>query len=179
MTRPTTYPLLARTIHWLTAVCVVAAIALGIAMGQVSSGALQNTLFDLHRSFGFVILLLALARWANRLRGGTPPTFPVEPRWQRLAAHGVHELLYLLLLAMPLLGWFGTSAYGASISVFWLFVLPPLTGKDEGLADVVLSLHATLGLVMAGLVVLHAAAALHHHFVRRDRVLLRMWRGAA
>ena len=179
MKRPTTYPPLARTLHWVTAVCVVTAICLGIAMLQAPSGPVQNTLFDLHRSFGALILVLAVARWANRLGGGTPPTYPVEPRWQRLAARGVHDLLYLLLLVLPLLGWLGTSAYGAPITVFWLFELPPLVGKDEGLAEKILPVHATLGLVMAGLVVLHVAAALHHHFVRRDRVLLRMWRGVA
>lgn len=178
MTRPTTYPPLARTLHWTIAICVLAAIPLGIAMGQVPSGPTQNTLFDLHRSFGFLILVLAVIRWANRLAGGTPRAFPVEPAWKRVAAHAVHELLYVLLLVMPILGWVGTSAYGATIRVFWLFDLPALVAKNEALAEQLLPLHATLGLVMGGLVVIHIAAALHHQFVLRDPVLTRMWRGA-
>lgn len=147
-------------------------------MLQAPSGPVQSTLFDLHRSFGAVILVLAVARWINRLAGGTPPTYPVEPRWKRIAARAVHDLLYLLLLVMPILGWVGTSAFGAPITVFWLFQLPAIVAKNEALADALLPVHATLGLVMAGLVALHIAAALHHHFALRDPVLTRMLRGS-
>jgi cytochrome b561 len=157
---------------------VLTAIPLGIAMLQAPSGPVQDALFDLHRSFGAVILVLAALRIANRLAGGTPATFPIEPRWQRLLAHAVHDLLYLLLILMPILGWLGTSAFGAPIFVFWLFELPPLVAKNQALADVILPTHAFLGLTMAGLVVLHIAGALYHHLIERDRrVLLRMWNG--
>jgi len=146
-------------------------------MDQAPSGPTQDTLFDLHRSFGALILALAVVRWINRLAGGTPATFPVEPRWQRIAAHAVHELLYVLIVAMPILGWLGTSAFGAPITVFWLFQLPALVAKDEPLANAVLQVHATLGFVLAGLVVIHVAAALYHHYVLRDQALARMLRG--
>jgi cytochrome b561 len=96
------------------------------------------------------------------------------PAAQRAIAHAVHVALYALLFAMPLVGWWATSAYGAPISVFWLFELPPLVAKDEAVAERAFALHRALGIAMALLIAAHAGAALHHHFVKRDRVLRRM-----
>ncbi len=143
-------------------------------MSNAPSGPVQNTLFDLHRSFGFVILVLVLIRLPYRLFAGAPPPEPSLPRWQLGLSHAVHWLLYLFLLAMPIVGWVGTSAYGAPITVFWLFQLPEIVAKNEALANTLLGWHATAGLVMGGLVLIHIAAALYHRFVRHDGVLARM-----
>lgn len=143
-------------------------------MNNVPSGPVQNTLYDLHRSLGALILLLVLIRIPYRLIAGAPPADPTLPRWQSVASHIVHGLLYLFLLVMPIVGWIGTSAYGARITVFWLFELPPLVAKNEALAETLLDAHATAGLIMGGLVTLHIVAALYHRFVRHDGVLARM-----
>lgn len=177
--RPTSYPLPARVLHWVMALCVLAVIPLGLAMGAAEPGPLQNTLFDLHRSMGVLILVLIVLRFVNRLAGGVPKTYSDVPAWQRIAARIVHDLLYLLLLVEPLLGWIATSAYGATIRVFWLFDLPAITAKNEPLSEALFEVHETLAWVIVALVVVHIAAALYHHFVARDRVLVRMWTGAA
>lgn len=143
-------------------------------MNNVPSGPVQNTLFDLHRSFGALILLLAVIRLAYRLIAGAPPPEPSLPRWQLGLSHAVHWLLYLFILVMPIVGWVGTSAYGAKITVFWLFELPAIVAKDEALANTLLGWHATAGLVMGGLVLIHIGAALYHRFVRHDGVMARM-----
>ncbi len=143
-------------------------------MLNAPSGPVQNTLFDLHRSFGVVILVLVLVRLPYRLFAGAPPPEPSLPRWQLGLSHAVHWLLYLFLLAMPIVGWVGTSAYGAPITVFWLFELPPIVAKNEALATSLLGWHATAGLIMGALVLVHIAAALYHRFVRHDGVLARM-----
>ena len=143
-------------------------------MNNVPSGPVQNTLFDLHRSFGALILLLVLIRLPYRLFAGAPPPEPGLPRWQIGLSHAVHWLLYLFLIAMPIVGWVGTSAYGAPITVFWLFQLPEIVAKNEALAETLLDAHATAGLIMGGLVVIHIAAALYHRFIRHDGVLARM-----
>ncbi len=143
-------------------------------MNNVPSGPVQNTLFDLHRSFGALILLLVLIRLPYRLFAGAPPPEPSLPRWQIGLSHAVHWLLYLFLLVMPIVGWVGTSAYGAPITVFWLFQLPEIVAKNEALAETLLDAHATAGLIMGGLVVIHIAAALYHRFIRHDGVLARM-----
>lgn len=163
-----------KILHWLTALLVVVAVILGVAMVNVGRGSLQNALFDLHRSFGALILVVAGVRLLWRLYRPAPPPLAEIPRLQAIAARSVHALLYVFLFAMPLLGWAGTSAFGAKIMVFGLFELPPILDQDRELSKTLLWLHGWAGFVFTGLFTLHAAAALHHHFVRRDATLRRM-----
>ncbi|MEI2386280.1 cytochrome b [Breoghania sp. JC706] len=172
------YGATARSFHWVTAALVLTMIPAGIAMGNVPSGALQNFLFDFHRSCGVVLFVITAGRLLWRLKSPPAPIIEDIPALQRLVAHIVHVLLYVLLLVQPIIGWIGTSAFGAPITVFWLFVLPPVVGKDKAMADTFFELHETLGLAMAALVLMHIAGALYHHYIRRDRTLMRMVTGA-
>lgn len=167
----------AKALHWIVAFCVLAAIPLGLAMVSVDPGPVQNTLYDLHRSFGALILGLMLVRVGWRLIRRPPPRNIPMPVWQSRVASTVHALLYVLLLAMPLLGWAGTSAFPATITVFWLFDLPPLVGPDRALSETLLRAHTIVAFIVSGLICLHIGAALYHHFVRKDAVLRRMLPG--
>jgi cytochrome b561 len=153
---------------------VLLMLPVGVLLQYAPQGPIQNTLYDLHRSTGVLLLVMAVIRLGYRL-GHAPPPLPADiPAVQRHAAGIVHVLLYALLFAMPIVGWWGTSAFGAPITVFWLFELPPLVAKDAALSEQVLALHGWLGLTFAGLVGLHSGAALHHHLVRKDETLRRM-----
>ncbi|WP_321342763.1 cytochrome b [Breoghania sp.] len=172
------YGAVARSFHWVTAALVLTMIAAGFVMLDAPSGAIQNFLFDYHRSCGVVLFAITLARIAWRMKNPPAPMDAEIPFVQRSVAHAVHGLLYLLLLAQPLVGWIGTSAYGAKITVFWLFVLPPIVDKNKEMADTYLGLHINIGLLITALVAMHIGGALYHHFIRRDRTLMRMVRGA-
>ncbi len=167
----------AKLVHWLTALAVLAAIPLALAMVRADPGPLQNSLYDLHRSFGVAVLVLTAARVVLRMFLRPPPLVEGLPAWQRAAARASHHLLYVLLVAIPLLGWAGTSAFGAPITVFGMFEWPPFMDKNQELAETLLALHRWLGFALAGLLVLHVGAALHHHLVRRDETLRRMLPG--
>lgn len=167
------YRLPAQIFHWATAIFVLAAIPLGFMMQEADPGPRQNQLYDLHRSFGFVIWLVVLGRIAYRLYSPPPPMVPM-PRWQERIADSVHKVLYLFLLTMPLIGWAGTSAFGARISIFGLFHLPMILEKNEALSKVLLTTHGAMGFILAVLVTGHIGAALFHHVVRKDQTLLRM-----
>jgi cytochrome b561 len=167
------YRLPAQIFHWVTAIFVLTAIPLGFMMLEADPGPRQNQLYDLHRSFGFVIWLVVLGRVAYRIAHPPPPMVPM-PRWQAHAADGLHKVLYLFLLTMPLIGWAGTSAFGARISIFGLFQLPIILEKNEALSKVLLTIHGGMGFILAVLVTGHIGAALFHHFVRKDPTLLRM-----
>ena len=131
-------------------------------------------MYNLHRSFGALILVLMLIRLAYRLVNGAPAPEPTLTAMQRIVSHAVHLSLYALLIAQGIIGWVATSAYGAAISVFGLFTLPALVGKDEALAKPLFLVHDLIGLTIAGLLLMHIGAALFHYFVRRDGVLQRM-----
>jgi cytochrome b561 len=175
--RPAGYSTAAKIFHWITALAVVTAIPAALAMVRVDQGPLQNRLYDLHRSLGVLVLVLMVARLLWRIYRPAPDLVPGLPDWQVAAARILHWTLYAVLLAMPVLGWAGTSAFGAPIMVFGLFEWPAMLDKDQQLAGVLLGLHRWLGFVLAGLLALHVGAALHHHFIRRDDTLRRMLPG--
>ena len=77
----------------------------------------------------------------------------------------------------PIVGWIATSAYRAPIPVFWTFTLPPIWPVDRAFSERMFLVHRVLGITIAILALAHIAAALYHHFVRRDAVLMRMLRG--
>ena len=105
------------------------------------------------------------------------PLPPDVPALQRLVAESVHWGLYALLIVQPLVGWAATSAYRAPIIVYGLFELPPILPVNQPLSEQLFAVHRALGILMAVLVCAHVGAALYHHFVRRDRVLMRMVSG--
>lgn len=168
------YTPLAKFLHWTIAVIVIGLIIVGLFLGDFPQGPIQNTAYDLHKSFGFLLLLLMIARLANRLIAGAPPHEPSLKRWQVIASSTVHHLLYLLLFIQPLVGWFANSAFGAPINLFWLIDIPPLIAKNEKLADALFEVHATIGYALAVLAAIHIAAALQHYLILKDGVLQRM-----
>ncbi len=165
----------ARWLHWLIALLVVSVIPLGLLMGAVDSGPLQDWLFYIHEELGFVILVLMVLRLAFRLGSGTPPLPPSVPRWQHAASHLVHGLFYLGLIVQPVIGWLGTSAFGAPVSIFGLFTLPMPLAKDDALAGQLFEIHETIGFVIIGLLAVHIGAVVMHSFVHKDGILRRMW----
>ncbi|MEI9985429.1 MAG: cytochrome b [Aliidongia sp.] len=162
-------------LHWLTALLVVAAICLIWIDGYLPRGDLKTTLFFLHRSCGVTVLALTVLRLAWRLGHQAPPPPASLPLWQQSAARISHWLLYAILLVMPVTGFVSSAAQGHAVSVFFLFDLP-LLPEDKPLAKLAGSIHVTLQWLVYALIVLHAVAALRHHFVLRDNVLRRMLR---
>lgn len=168
------YTVTARTLHWITATLVLIQLPLGLVIANQWGGPWQDQLYNLHRSIGVLVIPIILVRFVYRW-GHPPAPLPADmPPMQQLAAHVNHWLLYGLLMAQPFLGWIGTSAFPAPIVVFGLFELPPIWPPDRPFSDRVLLVHSLVALAIATLVVMHIAAAIYHHFVRKDDVLARM-----
>ena len=160
-------------LHWLTLFCLVSGVVLILVRDEVAGRAMRQWLLDGHRHFGVLVLLLFVARVALRIRSGKLPPAG-DPSWfTRIAAALVHAALYAMLLALPLLGWALNDALGKPAHFFGM-ALPALVGADEDLADALLGWHQDAAWLLLALVLLHAAAALWHHFVLRDGVLRTM-----
>jgi cytochrome b561 len=134
-------------------------------------------LYGLHKSVGITVLALALLRLIWALSNTAPKMLGLEKPWEKLAARGVHGLLYLCLFLMPLSGWVMSSAAGYPVSVFGLFTLPDLVGADKDLHELAEEVHEITAYAFMGLIAAHAGAALMHHFVKKDRTLIRMVKG--
>lgn len=165
---------IAKTLHWGVALLILAQFALG---WTAVSWRLSPTKFDLfvwHKSIGITVLALVVLRLLWRA-WNPPPGLPVDTApWERRAAQLSHFLLYLLMLAMPLSGWVINSAANIPFKLFWLIPLPDLIGPDKSLAETAKLVHLILFWLLAAAVTLHAAAALRHHFGKRNDVLRRM-----
>lgn len=168
----------ARSFHWLTAALVLTSIPIGITMVNVPNlGPTGDTLFHLHRSIGATVLLITVVRLIYRLRHPAPPLPADMPAWQQTGAHATHWALYVLLIVQPIMGWIATSAYRAPVLYFWLFELPPIWKEDRAFSEAMFRVHMTTGIVIAVLICVHIAAALYHHFIAKDRVLMGMVSG--
>lgn len=174
------YRPLARALHWATAALIALQFAFGLIMvhdapepNLWATLAERFQLYDSHKVLGIALFALVLVRLSNRAISGAPGALPEVPAWQRTAATLGHVALYLLLVAVPLLGWLGISLYPA-LQVFGTASLPSLAAPDRAASETVLFWHGIAAFALVGLALGHAGAALHHHFVRRDRTLRRM-----
>jgi len=173
-TRTGGYPATSKWLHWLVAACVLLTVPVAIAMGRVAQGPTQDMLYNLHKSLGVLIFILVVLRLANRLILGAPMPAPGIESWQKKLSSATHGSIYLLLIAMPIVGYIANSAYGAPTPLFGLFNVPPIMGKNEPLSDVLFAIHRWAGFLLIALVGMHVAGALFHHFIRGDSVLQRM-----
>ena len=171
---PAGYSPWSKALHWITALFVLFIIPAGIVMTNIGPGQLQNNLYNLHRSFGVLVFALALARVLVRIAQGGPGAAPGLTRFERFASATVHYAMYMLLIAMPLIGWLMTSAYRVDVSVFGLFTLPHAVDQNEATYKLLQRMHFFGGITLALLVLAHIAATIKHTFVTRDTVLWRM-----
>lgn len=89
-------------------------------------------------------------------------------------ARTTHWLLYLLLIAFPLMGWANASSRGWPVSLFGVVPLPALSSKGSQLGHTLGDMHQLFAWVLIAMVALHVAAALYHHFIIKDDTLRRM-----
>ncbi|MBS0340131.1 MAG: cytochrome b, partial [Proteobacteria bacterium] len=165
---------LAKWLHWVVALLIAVQLMLGWVEASWRQSPTKLELFEWHKSTGALVLMLVVLRLAWRLTHAAPALPNDMPRWERRAAFASHFLLYVAMLALPFSGWVATSASGEPSSVFWIFPLPAIVPVDRHVMDVAGAVHLVLGILLIVLVVIHVAAALRHHFSKRDDVLVRM-----
>jgi cytochrome b561 len=171
------YTVTARVLHWVTALVIALMIPLGVMISNDWGGPLRNSLYGLHETLGALLVPIVLTRLGHRLTNPPRPLPRDIPALQRFAAHMTHVGLYALLVAQPLVGWIAMSASGAPATVLGLFALPLIAQENRLFSEQLFVLHGLIGLSIAGLVAAHVGAALYHHVVRKDRVLMRIITG--
>lgn len=171
----TGYGSVARALHWLAAVCVIAAWVLGVLLDDLPKRIEGRALF-VHETVGLALLAIVLVRLGWRL-GGNPPPPPLPgplARWSQPVAHGLHWLLYALLIAVPVIGIVLTFARGQSLPLFGLAEIASPWPRDRALARSIKGVHELAAHLTIVLATVHAAAALVHHYLLRDDTLRRM-----
>ncbi len=171
---PDRYTSPAIVLHWLVALLIFVAFPLGVYMHELPLSPRKLELYSYHKWIGVTIFLLVGLRLAWRATHVPPPLPEGIAAWQRRASAAVHGLLYALMVAIPLTGWLMSSAKGFQTVWFGIVPLPDLVEKNRELGDLLAGVHQTLNFALLGLVILHVAAALQHHFIERQPFLQRM-----
>ena len=162
----------------LIAVLVLLMIPVGIVIANEWGGPAQTFLYNLHKSIGATLIPLVIIRLLYRLTHPAPPLperHSGDPAVSRLMRHTGRSTC--LILVQPLVGYIMTSAYPAPVPFFGLFNLPSIWPENRALSERLSVVHLYIGIAIAVVAAMHIGAALFHHFVRKDRVLMRMISG--
>lgn len=175
---PARYSGVAIALHWVLGLAIVGAFVMGLVVHEMPFSPTKLQLINWHKWGGICILALSVLRLVWRLTH-RPPALPAAisqsmPRWQHMAHHGTHHLMYLLFFVVPLAGWAYSSAKGFPVVLFGVLPLPDLVGKDEALAHTLHEIHEVAAFGLMALVGLHVAAALKHQWIDRDGLINRM-----
>ena len=179
------YSSVAIVLHWLIAAALIFNICLGLYCANIPDSDPNHFVFvQIHKSVGLSVLVLSVLRLIWRLSHPAPPLPAWMPWSLRALARTTHVLLYVLIIGIPLSGWAYVSAspLGLPTRYFGLFTWPNLPFFDQltraqknPLHHEVHSVHTALAYAAIALITIHVAGALFHQFMRRDRLMARMW----
>ena len=173
----THYDGVAMTLHWLTALLVI--VQFGLAqLWDFFPRPTHRAMVVAHMSFGIILTAVIVARIVWRLLPGHQVP-AIEVGWAGRLAKAVHYLLYVLLAAVALLGFVTRWSEGRDMSFFGLLIPGPFGPFERSTHLMIQGWHEKIGWAIIIVAAGHAAAALYHHFVLKDRVLRRMLPGSA
>ena len=177
-TKNARYSKVAIWLHWLIALLIIGQLLGGKIMTWMGPTSLKFELYQYHKSFGIMILLLSVVRLIWRLRH-KPPALPAGMKvWERRAASLSHKAFYVLMIGIPLSGWAMVSASTLNIKTQLFKTIPwphiPGIPQSESLGMSLKTAHEYLAILVFLLLIMHIGAALKHHFKQKDDVLTRM-----
>lgn len=160
-------------LHWATLAALLLGVLLILLRECFDGRPVRYWMLEAHRHMGLLVFCLLLVRLAVRSMLYRLPAVDQTSRFVRAVAAATHIALYLLLACVPLLGWISSNARGQIVHFIGI-PLPALTGMDDDLADTLTDWHSYAAWSLLALGLVHALAALWHHFIRRDQVLIAM-----
>jgi cytochrome b561 len=168
------YGIPAQVLHWATVLLLIGTFALGLSMVGMDFSPQKLKFYSWHKWAGITVFAVTMIRVLWRTVNPVPPVPGAMPRWQRIAAHGSHILLYGLLVVQPLVGWVMSSSLGAPVVYLGLIRLPDLVAADRDLGETLKIFHWGFAWLFVSVIAVHVSAALYHHFHLKDDVLRRM-----
>ncbi|MDR3661804.1 MAG: cytochrome b/b6 domain-containing protein [Mycobacterium sp.] len=166
------FPIRTRVLHWLTALAIFAALLIGFTMTNVIGS--HGALVGVHMTLGITILVIVIARAANRFTH-KPPKWPdTVGHWEGKLIAGSELSMYAMMLAQPLVGWAMVSASGTPVRVFGGILLPPIAPFDADLYGILRQTHSVVAYLLVAAVAAHVSAILLHTLTLRDHMLSRM-----
>ncbi len=162
------YGTVAQAFHWVTVILVAAA--------WLVAGHDRSPTMMLHQTLGVAIVAVVAVRliWRAFDRRPAQAEISTAEAWLSKIVHG---LLYLMLLAIPVSAIVGTQLEGHALQLYAFGSVGPFLETSRSLGHRILEVHQLMGTGIIWLAGLHAAAALYHHYFKRDGVLRTMLPG--
>ena len=161
-------------LHWLMLLILIAVYSCAELREFFPKGSeMRKDLMAWHFSLGISVFILVAVRLVARLLAPEPGIVPDVLIWQKWLAKFMHLALYLLMIGMPIAGYWGMSAAGYPVYFFGI-ELPNLMETNKALSKAIFEVHETVGSIGYFLIGLHALAGLFHHYIQRDNTLTRM-----
>lgn len=173
------YGSVAKWLHWLVALGILALIALGLLQSDMESGPQRAGIRELHGSIALLVLALMIVRIAWRWTNETPAHPAGIPGWQRASAMLVHGAIYIAVFVQLISGALAVATGGKPLAFFGLFSIPLPIAKSRDGHEFWEEVHEAGWIAIASLVAVHVAAALYHHVILKNDVLKRMTVGVA
>jgi cytochrome b561 len=171
----TSWGSISRLFHWGLGLLIIGMLAYGWWMNHMAARPDRFFHRSIHADIGYVVLLLMVIRLVWRGLNPVPAPPSDAPRWQRIAARISHGALYAVTILVAMLGWAHSGAHKPDYADwFGLFRVPQFTSTDKASANFYENLHIYLAYALIALIAIHVAAAIWHHFVKRDSVAVRM-----
>jgi cytochrome b561 len=171
------YTMMAIILHWLMALLLVGLFCIGIYMSDLPLSPWKLKIYSWHKWAGVTAFILVLIRLAWRITHQPPELPQSTSRPMLFAARISHALLYLLMVVIPVSGWLMSSAKGFQTVYLGMLPIPDLLEKNKELGHLLQDVHQILNFLFIGLVLGHLCAALKHHLIDRDDVLMRILPG--
>ena len=173
------YSISLRVVHWAMAALIFGLIAVGFYMSNIDPDASDKyELYPIHKSLGFIVLMLFFIRVVTRLKSHVPAPPKGLQRWEVSLSHAVHGLLYVSMFSMAFSGYMmnSTYAYVEGLDMFGLFTVPDITEKSEYWNGIFHTVHEYTAYTLVGSLVLHLAGVVKHKYMdaSENDVLARM-----
>ncbi len=162
------YSLSLRVVHWVMAALILGLITVGFYMSNIEADAPDKyELYPIHKSLGFIVLMLFFIRVVTRLKSHIPAPPEGLLNWEVRLSHFVHGLLYVSMISMAFSGYMmnSTYAYVEGLDMFGLFTVPDITEKSEYWNSIFHTVHEYTAYILVGSLVLHLAGVVKHKFM--------------
>lgn len=166
-------------LHWIIAMAMIGLLTVGVYMTETET----YSLYDWHKSFGFLIFFVVIFRVAWRIKNGWPVPVGQPIKIERNLAKAVHWILIIGTVLMPISGFLMSSLWGHGVNVLGVEVVArnpapenpsQVVAHNENLASFFHRFHHWLGYILIGALVLHITGGLKHHIIDKDGTLKRM-----
>lgn len=166
------YGKMSKFLHWLMAIMLLCVFTVGYWLKDLG----MPLLYKAHKAMGFLILILVVVRLLWRFGNKVPNYEGLSmPKWMVLAGHMAHYTLYAFMIVVPLSAFIASNAAQYPVSFLFLFDMPSLfDSKNTELARNLMWVHKWGAFIFGWVIGAHILAALYHHFIKKDNILIRM-----